>query len=477
MRLPETQEITAIVAPLLDRLGVPGAAVALVCGDQSWSGGFGVLNAETGKPVTDSSCFQIASLSKAYTATLVAMLVAEGKLGFDDPVRQHFPTFKLADENVAALTTLRDLLSMRLGVKPEGLLQWGRNQEFGAQSILERLPHVAFGAGFREELTYFNASYTLLASLVEQVTGTTFAEYAKQRLFDPLGMQDCFIQPGRLEEPEGKVCAMPHPVQADGSVPPLGELRGGGHVGESGVYSSARDAERWLRFHLGKGTFEGTELVPEAQFSQMHRPHVLTPGTSMLGHDFFGYGMGWQVRDNPGGKLLAHEGGEFGISSYTLVHPATGTGVSVYLNANVPAASRSLGHVFLDLMRETTTRDWEKTFTDLAEQERAGIAAFMEQAFPTEGEDVPLEEIEGRYGDAANGDVEVRQTPDGLALNVLDGWIYDALLTPLGGGTYQTNFHYLGTRGLARGFSRLRFARDEEGVMLTMPGMAPLRKL
>lgn len=475
MTIPTDAQIVDLVAPILLRHGVPGAAIALVTKHGARTIGIGTLGDGKDSAVSDRDCFQIASLTKAYTATAVATLVARGELGWDDTVQTHIPDFRLYDPRVSELATVRDLLSMRLGLRGEGVFHWGRNHELGVEAVLERLPFVQPVAGFRETLTYYNPAYTLLADIVARRSGMAFETYLDEAVFTPLGLADSAVRTGRTEPLSGKRFAMPHVVLDEGVVP-LGELRCGGHLGESGIYSSAHDAVRWMQFHLGRGTIDGKVILPDTVAAEMHQPHVLARGAQALGHDFIAYGMGWQIRDTSGGTILVHEGGEFGISSYTILHPAGGTGVCVYLNANVPVASRSVAHILHDMMGDLPVRDWEARFVSLADQERSAIAAYAAAAFPTDGDEPSLADIAGEYVDPVNGVIEVRADAEGVVMTVLDGWVYDAHLTPLGGGTYRVHCHYAGTRSLARGLNLARFHNGHSGMTLSLPGLGTIAK-
>lgn len=475
MTMLSQDEVEAIAAPILARHDAPGAGIAIAAAGEQRTFPTGVR--ERGKPeaVTADTHYQLASCSKAYTAAAVGTLVDRGELGWDDPVRRHIPEFRLYDEHVSALCTLRDLLTMRLGLKPEGVLYWGRNGELGTDVLLSRLHHVGPVAGFREKFTYYNPAYTLLTEVIARRTKTPFADYLSDAVLKPAGLVDTFVEEGRIE-PRGPH-APPH-VLLDEGVVPLGEARCGGRIGESCVYSSARDAARWLALQLGSGTIEGRQVVSATAIGEMHRPQVLAGAAKALGHDFIAYGMGWQCRDTPQGMILLHEGGEFGVSTYTLMSLDHQAGVAVYLNANIPAASRAIAHTLLDRLTGAPAKDWAAHFDGMAEQERRNMEAAVTSALPiVDGADIAPADIAGAYFDPANGVVEVRQTPEGLAMQVLDGWIYDAALTPLGGGVYTGVCGYLGTQSLGRKINRVRFVREGQAIWLETFGLGRLRKL
>ena len=114
MSLPIT-EAASLTERILKSFEAPGAGIALVAGEEVRSWGYGVCEKGASAPVSADSTFQLASCSKAYTAMTTAILVDQGQLAWDDPVRKHLPEFRMHDERLAELATLRDLLSMRLG--------------------------------------------------------------------------------------------------------------------------------------------------------------------------------------------------------------------------------------------------------------------------------------------------------------------------------------------------------------------------
>src|SRR5262249_10279710 len=153
-------------------------------------------------------------------------------------------------------------------------------------------------AGFRETFTYLNPAYTLMAEVIARKTGKPFIQFQQEVLHTPLGQKNTFVCEGKYLPRTSH--AFPH-VTLDGEIEPLGEARCGGRIGESCVYSSASDAARWIRFHLREGEIDGKRLVSRAAMEVMHSPQVPGPAVAVLDQTYFGYAMGWQVRDTPHG--------------------------------------------------------------------------------------------------------------------------------------------------------------------------------
>lgn len=475
MSLPIT-EAASLTERILKSFEAPGAGIALVAGDEVRSWGYGVCEKGASAPVSADSTFQLASCSKAYTAMTTAILVDQGQLAWDDPVRKHLPEFRMHDERLAELATLRDLLSMRLGYRKEGLVDWGRNTELGVDYIFERLPYLEVIAGFRERFTYLNAAYTLMTDVIARRTGTPFVTFQAETVHRPLGQSNTFVREGKHLPSASH--AFPH-VLLDTGVEPLGEARCGGRLGESCVYSSASDAARWLWLHLGNGEIEGKRLVSAASLHEMHRSHVYGPNVPALDNYLFGYGMGWQCRDSPNGPLLMHEGGEFGVSSHTILDPLRRIGVAVYTNLGSGAAVKSVSYSLLDLAAGRTPRDWAAIFRKLDEEQRETMETALAKMLDDDPQpEFPEKEILGSYFHAANGIIEVCSSGKGIEVKVRDGWVYDALLEPLGRNVYRTRCRYKGMQAQGRQLNpRMKFLRVEQGIALRAPGFGIFRKL
>ncbi|MEO8620031.1 MAG: serine hydrolase domain-containing protein, partial [bacterium] len=179
--------LDAYIAKSLQTLKVPGAAVAIVRNDSIiYAKGFGVLALGSHTPVTDQTMFEIGSSSKAFTATLVAMMVSDKKMAYDDLMSQYLPDFKLYDPATSAQVTLRDALVHRTGLA-RGELLWldaGDSRE----DVLHRVRFLKPDAGFRSRWIYQNIMYLAAGEAAAKAGHTTWEDLVQQRIFTPLGM-------------------------------------------------------------------------------------------------------------------------------------------------------------------------------------------------------------------------------------------------------------------------------------------------
>ena len=164
-----------------------GASLALAVGDETALAATGVLNTRTGTPVTVDSVFQIGSITKVWTATLVMQLVDEGLVDLDAPLRTYLPDFRILDEDITAGVTARHLLNHTSGIGGDFFPDTGRGDDCVARYVAEMADQPAshpLGA----TMSYCNAGFVVLGRLVEVVRGQSWDTVLRERLFAPLGL-------------------------------------------------------------------------------------------------------------------------------------------------------------------------------------------------------------------------------------------------------------------------------------------------
>lgn len=161
---------------------VPGAAVGVVTANGLLhAAGYGLRDIRRRLPVTGRTLFAVGSCTKSFTAGAAAILVDEGLLDWDRPVREYMPSFRLADPLATRQATLRDLLSHQIGLAPHNSLN---PQDTRAQR-LARLRHLAFARPFRSGYLYNNKMYLLAGALIERVSGMTYEQFIRRRILGP----------------------------------------------------------------------------------------------------------------------------------------------------------------------------------------------------------------------------------------------------------------------------------------------------
>src|SRR5262249_46700903 len=184
----EPEAIDAIVQEALKVWDVPGVTIGIVRDDRViYLKGHGLKEVGKKDPVTPDTIFPLASCTKAFTTTAMAMLVDEGKMNWDDPVRKHVDFFHLSDPSADALVTLRDLVTHRTGVEPHELL-WYRSP-WSQEQIIRRIGKVKLDYPFRSGFRYQTTMFTTAGWAVGHASGLSWGDFVHKRILAPLGMK------------------------------------------------------------------------------------------------------------------------------------------------------------------------------------------------------------------------------------------------------------------------------------------------
>ena len=304
---------------LARRFGVPGASLAVLSDGRVEALATGVLNVATGVSATTDSLFQIGSITKVYTATVVMRLVEQGLVTLDTPVVEILPGFRVADGEVSAHVTLRHLLAHTSGISGEPDFDAGRGDD-----CLER--YVAACAGLAQchplgaGFSYCNAGYSILGRITERLTGSVWDTALRELLLDPAELEHTWTLP---EDVIRFRAAMGHLVDGGRAVPaPLWSFpRGDGPQGL--ICATATDVVGFAQLHLTSGLAGLTEMrVPQVA---VPNPHDGTYDQWCLGWGLFDWGR----------PVFGHDGSTIGQSSALRVLPDAEIAVALLANTEV----------------------------------------------------------------------------------------------------------------------------------------------
>ncbi|HEY8453861.1 MAG TPA: serine hydrolase domain-containing protein [Natronosporangium sp.] len=344
-------DVHSVATWLPDRLAeaaaahrVPGAAVAVCAGGELVEAAYGVLNTRTGVDVTTDSLFQIGSVTKVWTASLVMQLVDEGRLDLDVPVRRYLPAFRVADEQAGARITARHLLTHTAGFEDDLRRDTGRGDEAIAWyvDLLTDVPQL-FPPG--DLYSYSNSGYVVLGRLVEVLRDQPYAAALRDHLFAPLELRHAATD--AYEAILHRV-AVGH-LGPDPEPAPVWGLMAWGAPAGAMLATSAGDLVRFARMHLGGGVAgNGARVLSAASATAMRTPYVPLP---YRGGTPGAQGLGWQIHHWDGGTVLAHDGDTVGQCAYLRCVPAAGVAVALLANTGsaVPLYRSIVGRVLRDL--------------------------------------------------------------------------------------------------------------------------------
>jgi CubicO group peptidase (beta-lactamase class C family) len=346
---------------------LPALSIAIVRNDSViYAKGFGTLAVGNNQPVNEQTLFEIGSNTKAFTATLIAMLVSDGKMSFDGRVTEYLPDFRLADPVANAQVTVRDLLTHRTGLG-RGELVWLGSGASRAE-LLHRIRFLEPQSPFRSRYSYQNVMFLAAGEAAGKASGSSWDEQIAQRIFTPLRMTSSVTSAKRVST---RNVALPHGVIRDSAY--AKPLWNADNIGPAGsILSSAQDMAQWLRFQLGDGVYEGKRLLKSEPFRETHTPQVLTGSGAGAPGDrttlFSTYALGWQVQDYRGQVMWTHTGGTDGMSSVVGLLPDQKFGVVILTNV-------SSGSVHPLLMRWVFDRQLNAPLRDLAGEARTRVLA------------------------------------------------------------------------------------------------------
>lgn len=473
-------ELDAYVTRAREAWAIPGLAVAVVRNDSVLvAKGYGVRELGRPGPVDENTVFDAASLTKSFTATSVAMLVDEGRMRWDDPVRRYLPGLELPTPALTAEVTVRDLLAHRTGLEAANSM-WHFTAIDRAE-VLRRMRFLAPAIPFRTGLVYSNLGYTVAGEAAAAAAASPWESLVLARIIRPLGLRRTVA--GYADAAGMDNVASPHAV-IDGAMRPIARENGGrlATAPAGAVQSSAADLARWLRFHLNRGTLDGRRYVAEEQMREMHEPQVVVPTTPAFRRSrqvrfFAGYGMGWQVMDYRGNPMLWHSGSGGGQLAYMAILPDKRLGVVVLLNAWPAAgtpvhgmiASRILD-VFLGAQPDDPGDDGLTGREAAERQVREARERFEAGRIRGTRPSHRLEAYVDTYVDSLRGPIIVRLAGGRLTLQMgggeraeLENWHYDTFVarwhTPLYRSVFATRVVFSqdadgGVNGLAFSLGR-----------------------
>jgi CubicO group peptidase (beta-lactamase class C family) len=453
--------LDAVVEQARQAFEVPGIAVAVVKdGRVVMSKGYGVRKLGSPDPVTPQSLFRIASNTKAFTTAALAMLVDEGKLHWDDRVVDRMPAFQMYDPYVTREMTIRDLLTHRsgLGLGAGDLMFWPAT-DFTRDEIIRRIRFLKPASSFRSRYAYDNLLYLVAGQLVPLITGKSWEQFVRERIFDPLGMAHTNASTRALIAAAD--VAAPH-ARAGGKLVTLQQTDHDNNAPAGSINSCVEDLAKWMLLQLSRGG----KLFSAARSKEMWSGQTILPiedlpkgapaSLAAVQPQFNSYGLGWMLRDYRGHKMVYHTGVLAGYVSRTTLIPDLNLGIVVLTNQEEPGAHAAIAYTVLDHYLGAPPSDWVQAFHQLAKIETAeGEAEAARSGGKRNAESrpsLPPASYAGRYRDPWYGDVVIENRGGKLSISFthtkqltgdLDHWQYDTFVArwhdrTLGADAYVT---------------------------------------
>lgn len=419
---------------------VPSMAIAVIQdGEVIHSKAYGVIEDGKDTQADSNSLYAIASNSKAFTATILAMLVEEGKVSWDDKVQQYIPYFQLYDPWVSAETTIKDLLCHRVGLGTfSGDIIWYKSS-LSSEAIIRNFKDIPQDYNFRDGYGYSNLMYITAGQVIKEVTGKSWSENVHERIFTPLGMNRTITSPNDLKD-KGNY-ATPHARKDNENIPidwvdwqEIGAL--------GGIISSVNDLSKWMTFNMNHGVWMGDTLLSSASINKLWTPHNNFPVNHTSRNDFAqkfnGYGLGWKIGDYRDKMLVGHTGGYDGMISAFHFLPDEKTGVIVLTNGSKSPIMAATYYTLDKLLGVENPKDWSanhlKRVNQRAEKDEKAIEERKANRIKKTKPSLLLDDYAGTYHSSIYGNIEISVSGKNLKIKfehspdlsaTLTHWHYD----------------------------------------------------
>ena len=380
--------------------------------------GYGYRDLDKKLPVTDETLFAIGSCTKAFTSTLLGMLVSEGKLDLDKPVNQYIPGLRFYNDALTSQVTTRDMMSHRTGLPRHDMSWYGSS--VSRDSLVYRIRYFQPSATLREKWQYNNYMFLAQGYLAEQLTGTSWEKLLQQKIFTPLGMS--FSSPSITALSNGSNSSLGYKVEKDSLIKKI-EYMNIDAMGPAGsINSNARDMARWVQTWINGGMYNTQEVIPAAYHAQAMSSQMVISGAlpSKEISDVFlsNYGMGWVLASYRGHYRVEHGGNIDGFSASTSFFPTDSIGIVVLVNQNGSSLPGIIRNTIVDRMLGLGYRDWSGI--QMANAKKAKAAEKDEQKADSSAKKMgtrpshSLNDYTGTYSHPGYGSFIIRMEGDSL---------------------------------------------------------------
>lgn len=424
--------IETLIEQELAEQKIPGAAVAVIRdGEIILLEGYGFRDAEENLPMTPDTMIPIASLTKQFTVSALGTLVRQGKLDWDEPVRDYLPEFRVADDYATLNATTRDLVTHRIGLPRHDWAWFG--SPASREDLYGRLRYFPFNQGIRTTFQYNNFMFMTAGLLAGRLAGTSYEDYVESSLFEPVGLTRTNFSLAELARDADHATGYELDNERELSREPFASAEAMAPTGA--INSTARDLARWMQMLLDEGEIGGERILLPSDVQSMMQP-MMPVGQSMFpefGHRM--YGMGFFVQNYRGYETASHGGNMPGAAASMVLVPKENIGVVVLTNRSYARLRDGLPWEIVDRLLGLPSAGLVARYAEIDQRVRAGEEAAKSAGAsdrrPNTRPSHELSEYAGRYDDPGYGPVDVRLAGEALSITYngftapLEHWHYD----------------------------------------------------
>ncbi len=319
---------------LLKDWNAPGVGVGIVYKDKLvFAKGYGYRDYDKKLPITENTLYQIASNTKLFTATAIGLLVEEGKMEWDKPIKNYVPSIKFFNNELDNTITIRDMLAHRTGISRHDMI-WYKS-DFTRKDLYERLKYLEPSQPLRQGFIYNNMMYVASGYIVELFTQKTWEDFLKEKIFQPLEMKSTVFKISNMLKQTDYF--VPYNEKRDTTIlyqiPYYEDQDAVGPAGS--IISNMKDMSKWLIMQMNGGKYQGKQIVPEDVIKATLTPAIPIDKSINLEKGYVEllsptYGMARDIASYKGHLITYHGGDIDGIHSQFSFLPIDSIGVIVF---------------------------------------------------------------------------------------------------------------------------------------------------
>lgn len=400
---------------------VPGLSVVIVKdGKVVLMKGFGVKDIRTKQPVDENTLFMIASNTKLFTGTALALLETRGKISLNDPVTKYFPGYRLYDSISTRLVTIRDLLTHRIGTKTfQGDFTFW-NTKLNREEIIDKMRLLQPTGIFRQDYGYCNSCFLTAGEVIPKVTGQSWEAFVQDSMVSPLDMKSTMVLSTGIEKQSN--VAVPYTTSYTNSLQRVPYDNWNNLAPAASIISNANDLSHWLMMQLDSGKYNGKRILPWSVLQKTRDVNIMTGSRKSAAFPihFRGYGLGLFAADYNGRQIYWHTGGAGGMVSNVCFVPEERLGIAILTNNDNQNFFEALRYQILDAYLDVPYVNrslqqlggFKKAMKEQVDEINSWKAR-IKNAQPA----LPLPAYTGNYSNELNGNISIKQEGNGLRIS------------------------------------------------------------
>ena len=397
---------------------LPGLSVVIVKdGKIAFMKGFGVKDISTKQLVDENTLFMIASNTKLFTGTALALLDHRKQISLNDRIIKYFPSYRLYDSMSTALVSVRDMLTHRIGtITFQGDFTFW-NSGLSRSEIMNRMRLLAPSNPFRQDFGYCNSCYLVAGEVIYKVTKQPWEVFVYDSIVAPLEMRNTHMLSAGIEQRPN--VATPYTTAYTGKLNKVPYDQWDNIAPAASIVSSVSDLAHWLSFQLDSGKYKGRQVLPFVVLQKTR--DMVTPLSSRKSSLFpvhlRGYGLGLNMSDYNGRQIYWHTGGAGGMVSNVCFVPEERLGIAILTNNDNQSLFEALRYQILDAYLDVP-------YVNRSRQMLSGFTADMQKQLKEISDwkarvkgnppSLPLSAYTGRYTHPLYGEINIEQTGNKL---------------------------------------------------------------